>query len=120
MDGEDETPDCLRYNGEGKKNLCINWEHSEDSFEASNRKISKFRSKICTTIAQSTTQAKPIDLSWTANSQFRALSLRHKSDVHSRSGANQRKKRKSSALVAAVQPTPKQDSVPQHLRKTGQ
>ena len=32
MDGEDETSDDLRYNGEGKKNCCINWEHAEDSF----------------------------------------------------------------------------------------
>ena len=28
MDGEDEPPDDLRYNGEGKKNRCMNREHS--------------------------------------------------------------------------------------------
>ena len=28
MDGEDEPPDGLRYNVEGKKNSCMNWEHA--------------------------------------------------------------------------------------------
>ena len=28
MDGEYEPPDDLSYNGEGKKNLCINREHA--------------------------------------------------------------------------------------------
>ena len=32
MDREDEPPDDLRYNGEGKKNRCMNQEHTEDSF----------------------------------------------------------------------------------------
>ena len=32
MDGEDEPPDELRYNREGKKNSCMNWEDAEDSF----------------------------------------------------------------------------------------
>ena len=32
MDGEDELPDDLRYNGEGKKNCCMNRENAEDSF----------------------------------------------------------------------------------------
>ena len=52
MDGEDDPPDDLRYNGEGKENCCINWEHAEDSFEANDRNISKVRSKIRNTIAQ--------------------------------------------------------------------
>ena len=34
--------------------------------------------------------------------------------MHSRTGANRRKKRESSALAEAVQPTPKRDSVPQN------
>ena len=34
--------------------------------------------------------------------------------MRSQSGANQSKKRESSALAAAVQLTPKRDSVPQH------
>ena len=34
--------------------------------------------------------------------------------MHSRPGANRRKKRKSSVFAADVQPTPKWDSVPQH------
>ena len=28
VDGEDEPPDDLRYNGEGKKNHCKNQEHA--------------------------------------------------------------------------------------------
>ena len=32
MDGEDDPPDKLRYNGEGKIFLYINREHAEDSF----------------------------------------------------------------------------------------
>ena len=45
MDGEDDPPDDLRYNGEGKKNHYMNQEHVEDSFEVNNRNISKVRSK---------------------------------------------------------------------------
>ena len=52
MNGDDELPDDLRYNGEGKKNCCINQEHAEDSFEASNFNISKVRSESCNKIAQ--------------------------------------------------------------------
>ena len=70
MDGGNEKPDDLRYNGEGKKNRCINREHAEDSFEARNHNIVKVRSKRRNKIAQSTTKAKPIDLSQTAHSQF--------------------------------------------------
>ena len=117
MDGEDEPPDDLEYNGEGKKNICIKREHAEDSFEASNRNISKVRSKIRNTIAQPKTQAKPVDLSRTAHSQFRALTLRHESDVYSRYGVNRIKKCESSALAEAVQPTPKRDSVPRNWWK---
>ena len=84
------------------------------SFEAKNCNIIKVRSESHNTIVQLKTQAKPIDLSRTAHLQFRVLNLIHESDVHSRPGANQRKKRESSALTAAVQPTPKRDSVPQH------
>ena len=114
MYGEDEPPDDLRYNGEGNKNCCMNREHAEDSFEAKNRKISKVRSESRNTIVQSTKQTKPIGLSSTAHPKFRELNLRHDSDVHSRPGANQIKKLYLSALEAAVQPTPKRDSVPQH------
>ena len=32
MDGKDDPPDDLRYNGEGKKNHYMNQEHVEDSF----------------------------------------------------------------------------------------
>ena len=112
--GDDNPPDCLRYIGEGKKNCCMNREHIEDIFEADNCNISKVRSKSRNTIVQSKTQAKPIDLSWTSHSQFRALYLRHDLGVHSRPGANRRKKRESSALAEAVQPTPKWDSFPRH------
>ena len=83
MDGEDDPPDDLRKNGEVKKNRCITREHAEDIFEASNRNTSNVRSEICDTIAQSTTQAKPIDLSQTAHMQFRALNLIQQSDMHS-------------------------------------
>ena len=111
MDGEEEPHDDLRYNGEGKKNRCMNWEHTEDSFEANNCNIIKVGSEKRNTIAQSKTQAKPISLSRTAHPQFKALNLRHDSDVHSRPGAKWRKKRESSSLEADVQPTPKQDSI---------
>ena len=67
MYGEDETPDDLKYNGEGKNNRCITQEHAEDSFEASNRDISKVRSKSRNTISKLTTLAKPINLSRTAH-----------------------------------------------------
>ena len=120
MDGEDEQPDDLRYNGEGKKLCCMNREHAEDSFEANNRNISKFRSESRNTIVQSKTQAKPIDLSRTAHPQFLSLNLRHESDVHSQPSANRRKKCKSGALAAAVRPTPKWYSVPRYWWKTGQ
>ena len=43
MDGEEDPPDELRYNGEGKKNRFMNQEHDEDSFEANNCNISKVR-----------------------------------------------------------------------------
>ena len=55
MDGEDDPPDDLRYNGEGKKNRCINRVHAEESFESRNHNISKARSKSRNAIAQSTT-----------------------------------------------------------------
>ena len=112
MDGEDKQPDDLRYNGEGKKYFWTTQEHAEDSFEASNCNTSKGRSKIRNEIAQSTNLYNPINLSWTTHPQLRALNLRHKLDVHSRSGANWSKKRKLSALTAALQPTPKKDRVP--------
>ena len=51
IDGEDETTDDLRYNVEGKKNRFITREHAEDSFEASNRNISKVRSESRNKIA---------------------------------------------------------------------
>ena len=91
MEVEHQPPDDLRYNVEGKKKRCINREHAEDSFEASNRNISKFRSKIRNTIAQSKTQTNPIDLSRTAHPQTLALNLRHNLDVHYRTRTNQRK-----------------------------
>ena len=61
MYGEEEPYYDLRYNGEGKKNCCMNREHTEDSFEANNRNISKVRSESRNIIAQSKTQANPID-----------------------------------------------------------
>ena len=67
MDGEEKPPNDLRYNGEGNKNCCINREHAEYSFEASNHNTSKFRSKRIKKIYQSSTQAKPINLSRTAH-----------------------------------------------------
>ena len=70
MDVEDEPPDDLRYNGEGKKNRCMNREHTEDSFEANNRNISKVRSKSRNTIAHLKRQAKPIYLIRTSHPQF--------------------------------------------------
>ena len=73
MDGGDNPPDDLRYNVEGKRNCCINQEHAEDNFEVSNRNTSKVIIKSRNTILQSTTQAKPIDLSQTAHLQLRAL-----------------------------------------------
>ena len=76
MDGEDEPPDDLRYNGEGKKNR-------KDSFEANNSNIRKVRSKSRNKIAQSKTQAKPINLGRTAHPQFQGMNLRQKSDVKS-------------------------------------
>ena len=45
MDGEDKPPDELRYNGEGKKNVCIAREHAKEIFEASNCGNSKVRSE---------------------------------------------------------------------------
>ena len=92
MDEEEEPPDNLRYNGEGKKNCCIIREHAEDSFEASNCNTSRVITEIRIAIVQLTKQANPIDLSGTAHPQLRALNLRHDSDVHSRSDSNQRKK----------------------------
>ena len=67
MDGEDETPDDLRWNGEGKKFFLINQEHVEDIFEASNHNIIKVRSESCNKIVHSKTKANPIDLCWTAH-----------------------------------------------------
>ena len=55
MDGEDNLPDDLRYNGEGKKSRCINRDHAEDSFEASSLNTSKVKRKTLNIIAQSTT-----------------------------------------------------------------
>ena len=55
MDGEDGSPDDLRYNGEDKKNRSITREHAEDSFEARNCNTSKVRSKSRNTIFQLTT-----------------------------------------------------------------
>ena len=55
MDGEDEPPDDISYNVEGKKNSCMNREHAEDTFEANNRNISKVRSKNRSRIVQSKT-----------------------------------------------------------------
>ena len=52
MDREEEPPDELMYNGECKKNCCINREHAEDSFEVSNRNIKNGRSEIRNKIAQ--------------------------------------------------------------------
>ena len=92
----------------------MNREHAEDIFEATNHNISKVRSKSRNKIVQSKTQAKPIELGWTAHPQLRALNLRHDLDVHYQPGANRSKKSKSSALAAAVQPTPKRDSVLRH------
>ena len=114
MDGEDEPPDDLRYNGEGKKNRCMNREHAEDSFEASNCNTGKVRSKSRNEIAQST---KPINLSQTAHPQFRALDLRHESDVHSRPGANQRKISSRAHWRQLYSQHQKRDSVTQHWWK---
>ena len=55
MDGEDYPPDDLSYNGEVKKNRCMNREHAEDIFEANYCNISKVRSKSRNTIVQSKT-----------------------------------------------------------------
>ena len=55
MDGEDEPPDDIRYNGEGKKSCCITREHAEDSFKVSSLNTSKFRDKTWNIIEQSTT-----------------------------------------------------------------
>ena len=77
MNGEEEPTDDLRYNGEGKKNCCINRENAEDSFEASDHNITKVRSKSRNTIAHSKTKAKPIKLIQTTYPQLRALNLRH-------------------------------------------
>ena len=55
MDGEEKTPDDIRYNGEGKKNCCMNQEHAEDSFEVNNRNIRKVRRESCNTIVHSKT-----------------------------------------------------------------
>ena len=55
MDVEDDPPDDLRYNEEGKKNRFMNWEHVEDSFEANNHNISKVRIEKGNTIVQSKT-----------------------------------------------------------------
>ena len=96
------------------KKICITPEHVKDSFEAINCNTSKVRSERRNTIAQPTTQAKYIVLSWTAHTQFRALNLRHDSDMHYWSGANPSKKRESRALVAAIQPIPKRYRVLQH------
>ena len=71
MDGEEKTPDDLRYNGEGNKNRCMNQEHAEDIFEANNCNIIKVKSEIRNTIVHLKTQAKPINLSPTAHPQFR-------------------------------------------------
>ena len=90
-DGEDEPTDDLRYNGKGKTNSYMNWEHAEDSFEANNHNISTVRSKIRNTNEQSKTKAKTIDLNRTAHLQFQALNLRHDADVHSRPGGIWRK-----------------------------
>ena len=70
MDEEDDPPDDLRYNGEGKKHRCMNRKHAEDSFEPNNSNISKVRNVSRNTIAQSKTQAKPINLSRTTHPQF--------------------------------------------------
>ena len=70
MDGEDDPLYDLRYNREDKKNCCINREHAEEGFEAISCNISKVRSKSRNTIAQSKTQAKPIDLIQTAHPEF--------------------------------------------------
>ena len=107
IDGENYPHDELRYNGEGKKNSCINREHAEDIFEARNRNTSKVISKSCNNIAQSTTLIKPINLIWNTHLQLRALDLRNELDMHSRFGVNWSKKHESSASAAAVQPTPK-------------
>ena len=117
MDEEDKPPDNLRYNGEGKKSYCTNREHAEDSCEAINHNTDKIRIKIRNEIVQSTNLAKPIDLRCTAYPQLQALNLRHELDVYYQPGANQSKKRESSVLTAAVQPTPKSDSVLRHWWK---
>ena len=70
MDGEDETPDDLRWNGEGKKFFLINQEHVEDIFEARNCNTSKVRSKIRNIIAQLNTQAKTTGLIQTTHLKF--------------------------------------------------
>ena len=66
---EDQPPDELRYNGEGEQNCCMNQDHAEDSFEENRCNISKVKTEIRNTIAQSKTQAKPINLSQTAHPQ---------------------------------------------------
>ena len=55
MDGEYEPYDYLRYNGEGKKNRCMNREHAEDIFVANNCNISNVRSESSNKIVQSKT-----------------------------------------------------------------
>ena len=50
--------------------FSINCEHAEDSFEASNRNISKVRRKIRNKIEETNTQVKLIELNRTAHMQF--------------------------------------------------
>ena len=90
MDGEEELPDDLSYDGECEKNCCMNRENAENTFEANNCNISKVRSEIRNTIIQSKTKTKAINLSQTTHPNFRALNLRHTLDVHSKSTSQAR------------------------------
>ena len=45
IDGENDLPDDLRYNGEGNKNCFITREHAEDSFKQSIATLARSEAK---------------------------------------------------------------------------
>ena len=45
MDGEDNPTDEIRYNGEGKKNRCMNREHAEGSLKRTTTKLARSEEK---------------------------------------------------------------------------
>ena len=76
MDGEDDPPDDLRSNVEGKKNCCMNREHVEDSFEANNHNISKVRSESRNKIVQSKTKVQAYQLKLDRPSAIPSIDLK--------------------------------------------